>query len=295
MNIAVSGANGSIAKGLLPYLEKRGFNVIKISNSLERNGSNQFSFNDLIQNNIKVQVDIFIHLASFNSKLDAENFENEISLTKNVLDAIQSLNCNKIIFFSSCKVYGEPKMNSSVVYSEVNNTQPNCFYSKAKLICENLIQLEFKKSGLNSIILRLPPVINNSKKSNLTRLLKMSRLFPFLSFSEGESNKRSFLSNLNLTDALIHIIDNLNIFHGTNIYNLCDSDYISINNFLKIYGQKKIFLLPKFFSNILLSMPILAKIFIRLYGDQMIANIKFQNEMNFILRTTEQCLSIIKK
>ena len=82
-----------------------------------------------------------------------------------MLDAIQSLNCNKIIFFSSCKVYGEPKMNSSVVYSEVNNTQPNCFYSKAKLICENLIQLEFKKSGLNSIILRLPPVINNSKKS----------------------------------------------------------------------------------------------------------------------------------
>lgn len=109
MNIAVSGANGSIAKDLLPYLKKNGFNVIKISNSLEANGINQFSFEDLKLNNIKVKVDIFIHLASYNSRLDEGNFKNEISLTKNVLDAMRPLNCNKIIFFSSCKVYGGTK------------------------------------------------------------------------------------------------------------------------------------------------------------------------------------------
>lgn len=295
MNIAVSGANGSIAKDLLPFLEKHGFNTIKISNSLEANGINQFSFEDLKLNNIKIKVDIFIHLASFNSKLDEKNFKDEISLTKNVLDALRSLNCNKIIFFSSCKVYGEPKMDSGIVYSESYETQPNCFYSKAKLICEDLIKSEFNSSGLHSIILRLPPVINNSEKSNLVKLIKLSRLFPLPSFLEGESNKRSFLSNSNLKDALLCVINNSSIFHGNKLYNLCDSNYISFNNLLKIYSRRRMFLLPKFFSKIFLSIPLLKNIFIRLYGDQKIANIKFQNEMNVILSTTEQSLSIIKK
>lgn len=186
-------------------------------------------------------------------------------------------------------------MDSSAVFSEADKTQPNCFYSKAKLTCEDLIKSEFNKSGLHSIILRLPPVINDSEKSNLAKLIKLSRLFPLPTFPEGESNKRSFLSNTNLKGALLYIINNPSIFHGNKLYNLCDSDYISFNNLLKIYSQRRMFLLPKFFSKIFLSIPLLNNIFIRLYGDQKITNIKLQNDMNFILRTTEQSLSIIKK
>jgi nucleoside-diphosphate-sugar epimerase len=47
MIIAVTGANGMIARKLIPFLENCGHEIIKISSSLNSNAQSTFSYRDL--------------------------------------------------------------------------------------------------------------------------------------------------------------------------------------------------------------------------------------------------------
>lgn len=295
MNIAVSGANGSIAKELIPFLQKLGCHIIRISSSLKSDGKTTFSYEDLLSHSINKSVDIFIHLASFNSNLGESNFNDEISLSKDVLRSMKSLNCKKLIFFSTCKVYGEPSMNLDNIFKENESLNPSSLYGKAKLECEKLIQSESEKSQIKSIILRLSPVLNVNASSSLGILMTLSRKIPIFSLIIGEQNKRTFLSINNLFAAIAKIIQSIDFSKPNKIYNLSDSSSISLNHLLRIYSQKRIYVLPSFISKIFFSIPFLNNFLCRLYGNFEVSNELIQKDLGINLHTTEQSLPIISK
>ena len=141
MIIALTGSSGSIGKELVPFLKDLGHDVIKITSSSQPNGADKFSYFELQNNLISIEVDLFIHLASLNADLNEKDIEQEVGLTEQVLSALPALKCRRLIFFSTSKVYGDNHLEANI-FNEKSFLNPQCSYGKAKRLCEELIILE---------------------------------------------------------------------------------------------------------------------------------------------------------
>lgn len=295
MIIALTGSNGSIGKELLPFLRDLGHQVITISSSIAGDGKNNFSYKDLKNREVPFQVDIFIHLASINSEMSAENIQEEVQLVETVLASLASLCCKKLIFFSSSKVYGDNSLEPNF-FNEFSGLNPQCNYGKAKKLCEETIILQSSASNICYLILRLPPVINQSKQSNIGKLINISRKSAVIpSLAHGNLNQRSFLSINNIHSFFHHIFKNLHLLEKQEIYNLSDSDHISLNELLSVSSKSKIFSLPMVVSKLFFKIPTLKNILIKIFGNFVIENKKLTREMGVKLETTKNSLSKIYK
>ena len=295
MIIAVTGASGSIGKELIPFLENEGHSIINISSSMPSNRKSIFSYQDLLDQSVNCQVDIFIHLASLNSNLNEANIKTEVRLTENILNSMKYLDCQKLIFFSTGKVYGDNAFSLDI-FSESSESKPSCSYSNAKKLCEDLILKRSSELDLNSIIFRMPPVINQSDSSNLGKLMKLShRGFLIPLFIEGNHNQRSFISFSNIKTVIKHLIDNQEFFRDSKIYNLSDEGHISLNDLLRISSKRKILVLPQIVSNFFFKIPFFRKTLLKLYGNFVMENTKLTRELGVKLNSTSQALSKIYK
>ena len=295
MIIALTGASGSIGRELTPFLISLGFRVIIISSSSPSNGESIFSYNDLKSNNIPLKVHLVIHLASNNSNLNDDKISNELQLTNTILKSMPDLQCNNLIFFSTAKVYGD-NSEEKYVFDEESPLNPSCAYSKAKKLCEEQVIIESDKENYNSIILRLPPVLNQSQSSNLGKLISFAQKgIPLISLAQGASNKRSFISMNNIKTIIEALLKTKGANPRAEIYNLADDEYISLNKLLGFKNQKRIFTLPKFISRPIFKIPFLNNIFLKLYGNFMLDNKKLKSHLNVKLATTIESVSIIYK
>ena len=295
MIIAVTGASGSIGKELTPFLNSLGFKVITISSSSPSNGETIFSYDDLINNKIHLKIYFFIHLASYNSNLNNAQISNELKLTNSVLTAMPNLQCKNLIFFSTAKVYGDNSKEKHI-FDEQSPLNPSCPYSKAKKLCEDKIIIKSKKEKYNSVILRLPPVLNQSQSSNLGKLMNFSQKgFPLISLAQGDDNERSFISFNNIQTVIQALLSRKELNSKNQIYNLADNEYVSLNNLLGFHNQKNIFTLPGIISKQLFKIPFLNRILLKLYGNFMVDNKKLKKDMNVKLSSTTESLSIIYK
>ncbi len=295
MIIALTGSNGSIGKELAPFLQGLGHSVITISSSKAGDGVKNFSYDDMKTCKINVKVDLFIHLASINNKINKLSIGDELKITKTVLSSLDSLKCKKLIFFSTSKVYGDNNLKQNF-FDESSALDPKCFYGKAKKLCEELIITQASFLNISVLILRLPPVLNNSKSSNISKLINLSKksiVIPSLIY--GESNQRSFISFNNIKYFFNHILENPHLLEKREIYNLSDSGFISLHELLSIVGKSKIFSLPKLISKLFISIPVVSTILIKLYGNFVIDNQKLKKDMDVKLETTAESLNIIYK
>jgi UDP-glucose 4-epimerase len=295
MIIALTGSNGSIGKELLPFLRDLGHQVITISSSIAGDGKNNFSYKDLKKREVPFQVDIFIHLASINSEMSAENIQEEVQLVETVLASLAYLCCKKLIFFSSSKVYGDNSLEPNF-YNEFSALNPQCNYGKAKKLCEETISFQSSILDIYYLILRLPPVINQSKQSNIGKLINISRKTAVIpSLAHGNLNQRSFISINNISSFFDHILKNPDLLEKQEIYNLCDNEYISLNELLSVSSKGKIFSLPMVVSKLFFQIPSLKNILIKIFGNFVLENKKLTREMGVKLETTKNSLSKIYK
>jgi len=227
--------------------------------------------------------------------LDAGKISNELQLTKAILKAMPNLQCSNLIFFSTAKVYGDNSAEQ-YVFDEKSPLNPCCAYSKAKKLCEEQVIIQSDKENYRSVILRLPPVLNQSQSSNLGKLMSFAHKgIPLISLAQGISNKRSFISMNNIKTTIEALLKIKEPNLGTEIYNLADDEYISLNNLLGFKNQKRIYTLPKFISSLIFNMPILNNILLKLYGNFMLNNKKLKSHLNVKLATTIESVSMIYK
>ena len=93
------------------------------------------------------------------------------------------LNCKKIIFFSTSKVYGDNSFDLQE-FDESSELSPLCSYGAAKTQCEEIIQKSASNQTLDYLIFRLPPVLMDHSKSGVGKMLDFVKL-----------NKDDFLSS----------------------------------------------------------------------------------------------------
>jgi len=290
MIIAVSGASGSLGTDLTKFIEAQGHDVVRISSSLVADNYSSFSFNDLVKQKISRKIDIFFHLASLNENITEENIFKETELTNAVLDCLPTMNCTNLIFFSTTKVYGDNSYKYTIL-DELSPTAPDCSYGRAKKLCENLLMDRSREDKLNFLIMRLPPVLNDSTKSNVGKLILLSKKIPLVSFAQGNKNKRSFISPQNIEEIILKILQKPQLICHNSIYNLADYGYISLNELLRAGGSKKIFLIPNIIFIFFKTIPIFRNILLKLYGNFQVDNSKITAELSVKLKTTSECIS----
>ncbi len=78
-------------------------------------------------------------------------FHNNVLATLNLLETMKNFNINKIVFSSTCAVYGEA---SYVPVDEVHPTIPTNPYGESKKMAEKIIQWYGKRFNINYLILR---------------------------------------------------------------------------------------------------------------------------------------------
>lgn len=303
MNIAISGANGFIGKNLTLALKKIQnvnlyyINRFHLKDSLAN--KNDYSFEDFFKGRINAEFDFFIHLASPNYDYCNDGSLNEgiIELTRKVLNSLSKYNCKNLIFFSTCKVYGESTL-SKEIYNEMSTLRPVSDYANAKVEAENLIKEVSKKDNINYLIYRMPFVYGPGMKSNISKLLSLiDKSIPVPTFGHHNGLKKSFLSTENIIKAVSYNLKNPDsVDNGT--YNLSDTESVSLDFFLKEYkrvsGAKTIIIsFSKSISNIFFQIPIINKIIIKIFGNFQIDNTKILKKIDNIFISTSEGISML--
>jgi UDP-glucose 4-epimerase len=98
-----------------------------------------------------------IHFAALkavgeSTEIPLKYYENNITGLINLLQAMESINCNRLVFSSSCTVYGQPDELPVTEDSPIKTA--NSPYGNTKQISEEIISDHCRVSRLNSIILR---------------------------------------------------------------------------------------------------------------------------------------------
>lgn len=160
MNILVTGGLGYIGSHCCVELIENGYNVIiidNLSNSKKDVLNNIFditgimpifynvdirNYNEIFDIFTKYKLDCVLHCAAFKSVNESnekplEYYENNISGSINILNAMKIVNCKNIVFSSSCTVYGNINNNPITEDSELN---PINVYGKTKLYIEELLK-----------------------------------------------------------------------------------------------------------------------------------------------------------
>ena len=284
MNIALTGSSGLIGSCLLKDLKRTNHNLICISSSYSRPNENIYSYEDMLAGKILESIDCIIHLASMNSEMSKEEIPLEVEITKKVIEGMDAMRCKKIIFFSTSKVYGE---NSFVqdIFLEDSSLNPLCPYGQAKVECEQVIDRFSEDMGYRYIIFRMPPILINDPKSNIGKLFEIiGKGLPIPSFSQGDSNLRSFLSYEFLYSS-IKMALRFEYKLPNKIFNLSNTHPISTNELFRVIGlsmnrNARIVYFPNFLFKAMIRVNRLQLILCRLFGNFNMPNTKLLTEFD---------------
>lgn len=160
MKIAITGARGRLGRILRLHLEKTGHQVSPFSRNAD---ANHLPLGVLSAQLDKENFDAILHLAWSTVPSTAENNPSiewceDLPLLSSLLRQVDArrargVSAPRLVFFSSCSVYGEPK-NVGDVFDETSPLHPIGWYARGKAQAEELIRA-FSERGNAAIVLRV--------------------------------------------------------------------------------------------------------------------------------------------
>ena len=230
--ILVTGASGFIGNALCNRLFKSNYvtyGVVRNSSArLSDNNFNQIPINEINSNtnwkDVLNNIDCIVHCAGIAHNMNENNnlnFYRSVNLdgTKHLAEQAAEAGVKKLIFLSSIKVNGEytdDKYDKSISsyqkknsFTHVDPPNPIDPYSISKLEVEKVLHEIYAKTGLETVIIRLPLVYGKNVKGNLARLIRLVKSGIPLPFG-NIANQRSMIGIDNLVDLLINCIEHPN-------------------------------------------------------------------------------------
>jgi len=227
-NLLLTGAKGFIGNYFLKkYSDKYSINI--------------FSFrNDSLTTLDLAQVDTVIHLSALVHQMGGattEEYERiNITQTLDLAHKAKKSGVKHFIFMSSIKACGE---ESSSVYSENSQCNPEDEYGKSKLKAEILLQ-KLEDKNFRFSVIRTPIVYGYGVKANIKNLISLVRktiLLPFASIS----NRRSMVYIGNLC----HMLDVVVQKRQSAIFLAADDSPLSTTRLIELIAKelnKKLYL-----------------------------------------------------
>ena len=228
MYILITGGLGYIGSHVAYYLNNNGYkNIIIIDNLssgiIENNKYGKFFEIDILDIDAmdklifqKYKIDCIIHLAGKafvnDSFINTSSYYNtNVIGTCNILNLMVKHKINKLIFSSSCAVYGNPEINPITENTPLKPISP---YGNTKKICEEIIKDYSATYNFNYVILRYFNVAGNEPQYNVKdNSYNNKRIIPSI-FKNIINNKPIFINGINYNTKdgscirnYIHILD----------------------------------------------------------------------------------------
>lgn len=165
MKILVTGGAGYIGSVTVKELQKLGHEVVVFDNLVcghKQAVSTKLVIGDLLDKEFlnkslaKEEFDAVIHFAAYalageSMRKPFEYFQNNVQGGLNLLEFMRRKNIGKIIFSSTCAVYGTPK---KLPVTENAEKKPESVYGESKLMVEKLLCWYEKIYGIKHVSLR---------------------------------------------------------------------------------------------------------------------------------------------
>lgn len=296
--VLVTGGTGFLGKRLVNLLVSEGYHVRvlarKLSNieQLKDLGVEVF-FGDVADKKSLEQavegIDVVVHAAAGTSGSKKDSEIGTICGTVNILESCKEKKIGKLIYISSCSVYGVADYKKNQVVTEEASLERfpsrRGYYSASKQQAESLVVEAIKTGSVKAVILR-PGTIWGPGGDVYTPMMGFSMNRIFIVIGNGK-----FILPLiyidNLVDAVIKSIQNTDA--DNEVFNVVDSENINKKQYIqklikKLYPEARVFYLPYFLLYLMvLSQEVLCGILkrgpfltrYRLASSQM--NIKYDN------------------
>lgn len=156
--------------------------------------------------------------------------------TINVVDGARKAGCSKIIFASSCAVYGSGPM--SVGQAE----NPNCPYGISKLASEKYIRMIAKTSNLRFVILRYPNVYGPSQSGTRSTGViaifarAMARNLPITIYGDGLASYQYRFIN-DIVDANMAATCRLSVTSSGSLLTNVPGDQCSVHSLAEMIAE----------------------------------------------------------
>lgn len=166
MNILVIGGAGYIGSHMVKSLGRRGCHVTTLDN-LSNGHRDAVLFGSFVEGDVADRAllaqlmeagnfEAVMHFASFiqvgeSMKHPAKYYENNVSNTLNLLDAMLTANVKRFIFSSTAATFGSPQYSPIDEKHPQNPINP---YGRSKLMIEQVLEDYDKAYGLRSVCLR---------------------------------------------------------------------------------------------------------------------------------------------
>lgn len=236
MKILVTGSEGNIGTKLVPYLESKGYIVMRCDQvqGFESNYHvvNINSSSDLTLIFPLFEPDIVIHLAAMVSRVTCEKspgltVETNLLGLSNVIQLCKLFKV-KLMYFSTSEVYG----NIGGILSEERECKPNNLYGLTKYMGEKLVEYELK-NGLQAITVR-PFMFYDEDETRGDHRSAMIRFCYHLSKGEKiEVHKGSLRSWMHITDA-VRVLEKLIYVKGYEIINIGSDEIIKTEDLARM-------------------------------------------------------------
>lgn len=231
-NILITGATGFVGTNLTSYLNSLGYKTTGITRTPKSTKALSYASLSLKKWN---EAYAMVHLAGKAHDLkgvsnDAEYFEVNTELTKDVFNQFLKSDCTVFIYMSSVKAAADEVVGE---LTEEVTPNPVTVYGKSKLAAENYVLAQQLPANKKVYILRPCMIHGPGNKGNLNLLYQLvSKGIPYpLGAFE---NKRSFLSVENLCFVIEQLIK---LQPESGVYNIADDEAISTNELVTIIGE----------------------------------------------------------
>lgn len=257
-SVLVTGGAGFIGSHLVEALVKDGYEVTVVDDlsfgSLDNlqdvldESSLSFLKYDIVNECEKLHqalegVDIILHLAAiadvrFCQANPKRAFEVNVNGTLNLLECLKALQHRpeKLIYFSSSTVYGEP---SKLPTPETYPPNPISIYGVTKFTSESVISVYSKLMGFGSIVVRLANVVGSrSTRGLVVDLVNQLRRDSYKLRVLGDGRqKKSYIHVEDVVSATIKIINEVND-EGYRVYNVGSIDAIDVMSVIKVVCEE---------------------------------------------------------
>ena len=235
MKIFITGNLGFIGTHLSELLIDNGYTIVgfdkRQSSEKEKYKCIQGNILDseLLNLSISNDIDLIIHLAAeHKDNVHPESLYYDVNVrgTKNIIDACEINNINRIIFTSTIALYGLDLTDSN------ENSTPNPFndYGDTKLQAEKLLIQWWKKEKNRSLfIIRPTAVFGERNRGNVFNLMKQISNNRFIIVGNGK-NKKSIAYVGHLIEFIACSMNN----NGFHIVNYADKPDLTMNQLVTI-------------------------------------------------------------
>lgn len=246
MRAVVTGSNGFIGKHLCKLLEARGDEVVGIDlphydvQDIRTFGATLWS------------ADVVFHLAALPSVQESidnppASLKTNTLGTLNVLDAALKARVKRVVFASSCAVYGEPSVLPII---ESMPTQPMSPYAEQKAAGESYCRFYAKQKGLKTVCLRFFNVCGEGARAKgpyapvIALFLDQARRGVPLTITGDGTQTRDFVHVSDVVRACLLAAVSPRVGYGEAI-NIGSGRATSVNEIAEMIGGQREYIAPR--------------------------------------------------